>query len=157
MLAAAQAAAEDATAVLRRLRLAADLDRGIVELRRDPVRVDDIVRGLLPILESLGERREVRVVADLAPALPRVPADRTYLNETLSLLLRDAVERTGNKGEVRISVELVPGAVRLTATHGPGEAGLLAVALVRQLSRAMGITITETSQSTVVEMPLASA
>ena len=109
MLGSAQAAAEEATALLRRLQLTADLDRGVVELRRDPVRVDDIVRNLLPTLQSLGERRNVRVVADLAPALPRVPADRTYLHEALSILLRSAVERTADGGEVHIQVESVPG------------------------------------------------
>lgn len=157
MLESAQAAAGDATALMGRLRLIADLDRGGVELRRDPLRVDDIVRGLLPTLQSLGERRDIRVVADLAPALPRVPGDRTYLHEALSVLLRGAIERTAAKGEVRISVEAIPGSVRLTATHGPGESGPLDQALVRQLSRAMGIQLTGSSQSTVVDLPVTAA
>ena len=152
MLESAQAAAEEATALLRRLQLTADLDRGVVELRRDPVRVDDIVRNLLPTLESLGERRNVRVVADLAPALPRVPADRTYLHEALSILLRSAVERTAERGEVHIQVESVPGAVRLSATHGAGKVRPLEDALVRQFSRAMHVTVTESEQSTTVEL-----
>ena len=156
MLGSAQAAAEEATALLHRLQLTADLDRGVVELRRDPVRVDDIVRGLLPILQSQGERRNVRVVADLSPALPRVPGDRTYLHEALSIMLRGAVERTGDGGEVHIVVEGFPGAVKLTATHGTGDVHALDQALVRQLSRAMGVLVTEASQSTVVELSVAS-
>lgn len=152
MLGSAQAAAEDATAQLRRLQLTADLDRGVVELRRDQLRVDDIVRGLLPILQSLGERRNVRVVADLAPALPRVPADRTYLHEALSILLRSAVERTADGGEVRIVVEAVPGSVKLSATHGAGDVRPLDRALVRQLSTAMGLQLFDTTTSTIVEL-----
>jgi signal transduction histidine kinase len=123
-----------------------------VELRRDPVRVDDIVRNLLPTLQSLGERRNVRVVADLAPALPRVPADRTYLHEALSILLRSAVERTADGGEVHIQVESVAGLVRLRATHGAGMVRPLDEALVRQLSRAMRLTVNESGQSTTVEL-----
>lgn len=152
MLGSAQGAAEDASALLRRLQLTADLDRGAVELRRDPVRVDDIVRGLLPTLQSLGERRNVRVVADFSPALPRVPGDGTYLNEALSILLRGALDRTADGGEVRIVVESVPGSVKLTASHGAGDVRSLDQALVRQLSRAMGFQLTDTSQSTVVEL-----
>lgn len=154
MLGSAQTAAEEATALLRRLQLTADLDRGVVELRRDPLRVDDIVRGLLPILKSLGERRNVQIVADFSPALPRVPGDRTYLQEALSILLRSAVERTRDGGEVRIVVESVSGTVRLTATHGTGEVRPLDQALVRQLSRAIRFQLTETGQSTVVEVPV---
>jgi len=157
MLGSAQTAAEEASALLRRLQLTADLDRGAVELRRDPVRVDDIVRGLLPTLQSLGERRNVRVTAELLPALPRVPADRTYLHEALSLLLRGAVDRTADGAEVRIVVESVPGSVRLTATHGSGALRPLDQALFRQFSRAMGIVVTETSQSTVVELAVSAA
>jgi signal transduction histidine kinase len=152
MLGSAQAAAEEATALLRRLQLTADLDRGVVELRRDPVRVDDIVRNLLPTLQSLGERRNVRVAADLSPALPRVPADRTYLHEALSILLRSAVERTADGGEVRVQVESLPGAVRLVATHGVGKVHPLDEALVRQLSRAMHVVVMEGDQSTVIEL-----
>ena len=136
--------------LLRRLRLTADLELGAVDLRRDPLRVDDIVRGLLPTLQSLGERRNVRVTADLAPALPRVPGDRTYLQEALSILLRGAVERTPDGSEVRILVEGASGGVKLTATHGQGTARSLDVALVRQLARALGMQLTETNQSTVV-------
>ncbi len=154
MLGSAQAAAEEATALLRRLRLTADLDRGEVELRRDPVRVDDIVRNLLPTLQSLGERRNVRVVADLAPALPRVPADRTYLHEALSILLSSAVERTADGGEVRITVEAIPGSVKLTAAHGIGGLRALDHALVRHLSSAMGLQLTESSGTTVVTLSI---
>jgi signal transduction histidine kinase len=155
MLGSAQAAADDASALLRRLQLTADLDRGAIEFRRDPVRVDDIVRALLPTLQSLAERRNVRVVADLSPALPRVPADRTYLLEALSIILRGAVERTTDRGEVRVSVESVPGQVKVTATHGAGALAALDAALVMRLTRAMGVRVLEAGLVTVIELPAA--
>jgi signal transduction histidine kinase len=154
MLGSAQAAAEEASVLLRRLQLIADLDRGAVELRRDPLRVDDIVRGLLPTLQSLGEQRGVRVVADLAPALPRVPGDRTYLNETLSVMLRNAVKRTADGGEVRISIEASRGLVRVTATHGGEVISSLDDALVRRLTREMGIQIIEANGSTNFDLSM---
>jgi signal transduction histidine kinase len=154
MLGAAQAAAEEASVLLRRLRLIADLERGAVELRRDLLRVDDIVRGLLPTLQSLGERREVRVVADVAPALPRVPADSTYLNEALSILLRNAVNRTADRGEVRITVQAHPGMVRVTSTSGSEEISPLDDALVRRLTRQMAIHVVKANGSIDIDLPV---
>lgn len=155
MLGSAQASAEEASALLRRLRLTADLERGTVELRRDPLRVDDIVRGLLPTLQTLGEHRSVRVSADLAPGLPRVLADRTYLHEALSIVLRSAVERTPDAGEVKVVAEPTQDTVRVHATHGPGALKPLDRALVGQLARAMALQVTDEGDRTIVELSLA--
>jgi signal transduction histidine kinase len=116
--------------------------------------VDDIVRGLLPTLQSLGERRDVRVVADLAPALPRVPADSTYLNEALSILLRNAVNRTAEKGEVRITVQAQPGMVRVTSTSGNDDIPPLDEALVRRLTRQMAIQVTKADGAITIDLPV---
>ena len=153
MLGSAQTAAENASVLLRRLRLTADLERGAVDLRRDPLRVDDIIRGLLPTVQSIGEARNVTVTADVAPALPRTPGDQTYLTEALALLLKSAVDRTPPGGQVLIVVANAAGGVRVTITHGSGLVPPLERALVRQLSRSMGMTVTEGHEKTTVEVP----
>lgn len=157
MLGSAQAAAENASALMQRLHLTADLYQGGVELRRDPLRVDDVIRGLLPTLESAGETRGVKVSADIAPALPRVAGDRTYLNKALSILLRSAVDRTADGAEVRIAVEAVSGGVRVSIVHGTGAMAPLERALVRQLTRAMGLTVMEHNETTTLELSAISA
>jgi hypothetical protein len=71
----------------------------------------------------------------------------------MSILLKSAVERTPDKGEVRIVVDANAGRVRLTITHGTGPVAPLDRALVRQLSRAMGMAVTEHHEKTTVELP----
>lgn len=147
----AQASAEEASALLQRLRLVAELDREQVELRADPIRVDDVVRGLLPVMQTLGEARSVQVTTDIAPALPRVPADRTHLQEALSILLRSAVERTPDGSTVRVGIVGANGVVRLTMTHGAGTLPPLERALVERLARSMNIGFAESSDATTIE------
>ncbi len=67
MLAAARAAAEAASVELGRLREIAELDRGVLNFRRDRVRVGDLLRALEPQLEADGERTGVRVSIDVQP------------------------------------------------------------------------------------------
>jgi hypothetical protein len=153
MLGSAQASAEEASALFARLRVVADLERGAIELRRDPLRVDDIVRGLLPTLQNLGERRGVRVDDDLAPALPRVSGDRTHLQELVSVLLRSAVDRTADNESLRIGVEASSGHLRVTASHGPGPLRLIDKVLAERLAAAMGISLNDSDGSTVLEFP----
>jgi signal transduction histidine kinase len=134
------------------LRLVGELDRGSMELRADPIRVDDVVRGLLPTMQALAEPRSVRVEADIAPALPRVPADRMHLQEALSILLRSAVNRSPDGSTVRVTVESTNGVVRLTMTHGGvGTIPPLERALVERLARSMNLTFAEASDATTVE------
>jgi K+-sensing histidine kinase KdpD len=139
---------------MKRLQLTADLERGAVELRRDPVRVDEVIRGVLPTIQSLGENRKVKVSANLAPALPRVSADRTYLAEALSILLKGAVDRAPDGDEVRVAAESSSGSIRVTIQHAPGSTPPLERALVRQLSRAMGMSLTESPTETSIELPI---
>jgi signal transduction histidine kinase len=155
MLGAAQASAEDAWALLRRLQLVAELERGSIELRADSVRIDDIVRGLLPTLQAFGAKRGVRVEAELPPGLPRVRADRTHLQEALAILLRSAVEMTGDGGEVRVNLQPQQQSVRLVVDHGPGAADSLDQALLQRLVQAMAAGISRVDNQTVVELPLA--
>ncbi len=70
MLAAARAAAEAASVELGRLREIAELDRGVLNFRRDRVRVGDLLRALEPQLEADGERTGVRVSIDVAAGTP---------------------------------------------------------------------------------------
>jgi signal transduction histidine kinase len=157
MLGAAQASADEASALLRRLRLIADLERGSVDLRRDPLRVDDIVRGLLPTVQGVAAGRNVRVEVDLPPGLPRVLGDRTHLQEALAIVLRSAVQRTPEGRATSITAQPDAGVVRLVATHGggPGENDLLERAVVHRLVRSMRASITDTPEATIVELPLA--
>ena len=77
MLAGARAAAEAADVELRQLRDIADLDRGALSLRRDQVRLGDLLRALKPQLEAESERAGIwfvmprRATPSRSPPPPR--------------------------------------------------------------------------------------
>lgn len=157
MLGAAQAAADEASALFHRLRLLAALEQGTVTLRRDAIRVDDLLRTLLPTVEGMAEQRAIRVSADIPPGLPRVVGDRTHLQEALAIALRGAIGRTTDQGAVHIALERSSGGVHLLASHGTGELDPLEATLLVRILRAMQATLLEEEGRSVIELPVAVA
>lgn len=93
MLDAASNAAVRAHAELRRVREIASLDIGLLQLRREPLRVSDLWASLVPALRSRAGERALPLQIDVEPALPVVDVDPVRLREALAVLLRLAVER----------------------------------------------------------------
>lgn len=91
----ARAAADAIDAALRRLGRVADIDRDAVQVQRELVQVNDVVRSVLPLARATAERRGARTETLLEPGLPRVVADRARLAEALSLLVSEASRASG--------------------------------------------------------------
>jgi signal transduction histidine kinase len=157
MLGSAQSSADEASALFHRLRLVSDLERGVVEPRRDAVRVDEAIRRILPMLESEGERREVRVSADLEPGLPRIAGDRTYLHEALTLILMSVVRRTPAGGAAHIVASRGEGGVSLVLQHGNAGPPTLDDLLARRLCRSLGIGLESSSERTTITLTAATS
>jgi signal transduction histidine kinase len=117
MLTAARSATEEAEGELQKLREIAQLDRGALSLRRDSIRIGDVIGSLAPTLKVRAEREGVRLEIDVAPAMPRVLGDPTRLREALALLLGHRVEHTPPGETVRIQVEHDRKSVRINVTH----------------------------------------
>ncbi len=154
MLGVARAAAEASDATLLRLRDVVRLDTGMLRLRQERVRLQDVVEGILPPLRLAAGEREVSVHADLPPTLPALIADRGRLQEAISVLLFDAVRQAPRGGRIAIvathdrhGVQL---AVRGAPAPQPGEATTLAVRVVR----AHGGRVETQSGDLVVRLPI---
>jgi signal transduction histidine kinase len=143
MLGSARTAAEQAGDAFQRLEEIAELDRGATVLRRDRVRPADLVAGVLPALVAEGQQRDVRVTAEVAPALQSVLGDRGKLQLALELLLHDCLRRTANGGEMRITVDLAGQNLVFATRHGDGASSPIAVALAHRLVAAQGGSVTE--------------
>jgi signal transduction histidine kinase len=143
MLGSARAAAEQAGDAFQRLEEIADLDRGTIVMRRDRVRPADLVAGVLPALVAEGQQDEVRVTAEVAPALQSILGDRGRLQLALELLLHDCLRRTPKGGEMRINADVSGGDIVFAAQHGDGAANPLATALGRRLIEAQGGSVSE--------------
>jgi signal transduction histidine kinase len=153
MLGAAQSAVDQAAALLGRVHLIAELDRGSLELRRDPVRLDDVVNAAIPALRAEAKLRQIEVSVDLAPALPRVITDRTHFQDAIATLLRSAVRRTADGGVVTIAAQREGAGVCLTIEHGTGDAAGVELAIARRLIVAVGGRVEEGAAHTRIDMP----
>jgi signal transduction histidine kinase len=154
MLGAARAAVEQADQRLRRLREIVDIDAGRVTLRRDAVRTGDLITSLLPGLNAQGQACGVEVTADLAPALPRVTADRAKLQEACGLLLSERVRGLPPGSRVSISAEPSGDVVKIDVKHPGGPEGTGAdTALARRLIAAIGGTVEDHDGITTIALP----
>ncbi len=154
MLAAARSAVEQADLRLRRLREIVDIDAGRVPLRKDAVRTGDLITSLLPGLNAQGQEAGVEVTADLAPALPRVTADRAKLQEACGLLLSERVRGLPPGSKVSISAEPSGDVVKIDVKHPGGPEGTGAdTALARRLIAAIGGTVEDHDGITTITLP----
>lgn len=153
MLGAAQNAVDQAAALLGRVQLIAELDRGTLEPRRDPIRIDDVIAAALPELRAEAERRQIEVKVDLAPALPRVITDRTRFQDAIAMLLRSAVRRTPDGGSVGVGAERDGSLVNLTIDHGSEGGPDVERTIARRLIAALGARVEETRSRTRVLVP----
>lgn len=85
MISAARTAADAMDAVLRRLMVCSDVDRDAFTVLMERCSVNDVIRGVLPMLRASAERDGVRLQVDLDPALPKAMVDRTRLAEAIAL------------------------------------------------------------------------
>jgi signal transduction histidine kinase len=153
MLAAARIAAEDAESDVRRLREIAQIDQGALALRRDSVKLGDVIASILPTLRSRAEREGVRLEVDLPPGLPRFPADTVRLREALSLLIEQRIANTTRGEAIRLTVERAQGETRIALTHPPIQAIGSEESLARRLIEAHGGRIETSGGSTRILLP----
>jgi signal transduction histidine kinase len=153
MLAGAHTAAEAADLELRRLRDIADLDRGALSLRREQVRLGELLRALKPQLEADGERAGVTVALDVTPGLPRVAGDRVRLQEALERLLRYLVRHATPGNAISIAVGTEAGQIVLTVEGGPALTLDADIALARRIILAHRGTLDDQASRTRVAFP----
>ncbi len=154
MLEAARLAADEAATELRRLKEIADLDRGALRFRREPVRIGELLKTLRPQLEADGRRIGVQVTLDVAPGLPRVAGDRVRLQQALELLLRFLVRHAAPESTVGVSALLEGRKVILTIVHGAIPIIGADIALARRVILAHGGAMEQSGKTTLVSLPV---
>jgi len=119
LLVTARAAADAMDAALRRLMLVVDADRDALPVLLERVSVNDVVRGVVPMLRAITDRLGARMQIELDPTMPRVMADRTRLAEALAILGADAARATDDHHPLVVGTQLEEGMVwvRLTPAN----------------------------------------
>ncbi len=119
-LTALSEAVERMTGVVDDLLLLARADAGSLPLEREPLRLDELVADVAAALEPLAESRGVRLAAE-TPSAVTIAGDERWLRQMLYNLIDNAIKYSGEGGSVRVGLEAVDGAARVSvADTGPG-------------------------------------
>jgi signal transduction histidine kinase len=153
MLEAARAGTDAAETELSRLQDIAQVDRGALNVRREPLRIADLLQSLRPQLEADGVTVGVTVALETLPGLPRVPGDRLRLQEALELLLRHLVRHARPGANVTIATAAEGAMVRIAVQRAAPPTLDADVALARRIIEAHGGTISVTDDATTIALP----
>lgn len=153
MLGAARDAAETADARLRRLREVARIDRGSARLRRDRVRMAEVVEAALQPLREGAAEREVDIVLDLSPALPTIEADRARLQGAMAELLDAVLRACPAGGALRLTGAANDDELQLTVHGASIDVGSPVIALATRVIRAHGGGTEMAGTTFVVHLP----
>ncbi len=88
------------------------IEAGRMELRVEPVQVEELIQGTLSSIEPTLKQDHVRLVRDIAPGIPTLNTDRDKLRQIILNLLGNAVKFT-EEGEIKVSASQQNGSFRL--------------------------------------------
>lgn len=157
MLEAARAGTDAAETELARLQEIAQLDRGALNVRREPLRVADLLQSVRPQLEADAARIGVTLTVDTMPGLPRITGDRVRLQQALELLLRHLVRHATAGTALTIATQVEAGELRIAVLHTQPPTLDADVALARRIIQAHGGSIDVTDDGTTIALPTAAA
>lgn len=99
----------------------AKIRAGALLPRRTPAALDEIAEAVVGRLSSRLREDDVRVELSFPPDLPVVAVDPVQIDQVLTNLLENAARHSPREGTVRITLGVVPRAVRVRVTdEGPG-------------------------------------
>lgn len=119
MLGAARIAAEAVDADVMQLRELAILDLGTDEMRRDRLKVSDLIAAIRPTLVAAAETAGATLEIEVEPLLPHVSGDRVRLQEALVTLCRRSIALVPSGTMLRLEVNR-RGGMAAIELHGGG-------------------------------------
>jgi signal transduction histidine kinase len=93
----------------------AKIEAGKLEVRVEPVRVDEIIHGAISTIEPMLNDGSVRIIREIAPGIPALNTDREKLRQIVLNLLDNAVKFT-ERGEIKISASQRNGSLKVVVS-----------------------------------------
>jgi signal transduction histidine kinase len=93
----------------------AKIEAGKMEVRVEPVRVEEIIQGTAAAIETILNPSSVRLIREIASDIPALNTDREKLRQIILNLLGNAVKFT-ERGEIRISASQQNGSLKLVVS-----------------------------------------
>ena len=88
------------------------IEAGRMDLRVEPVQVEELIQGTLSSIEPTLKQDHVRLIREIAPNLPTLNTDRDKLRQIILNLLGNAVKFT-EEGEIKVSAVQQNGSLKL--------------------------------------------
>lgn len=152
MINAARDGVEAAETELKNLRTISDTDRGELQMETNLVKTADVIRSLLPLLKSRGVSKNVRVMAEIEPGLPRVRADRSRLQDALALIFNDALTYAIPGTSLSIHATSDTSGVTVVINHGAPHSPTPDLMLAQRLISAQHGSVSSEGAATVVKL-----
>jgi two-component system, cell cycle sensor histidine kinase DivJ len=97
------------------------IEAGKVNIVKEPFEVGSLVRSCCDIMRHTAERRGITLIADVAPGIPELPADKRACKQMLLNVIANAIKFTEEGGWVRASARVARGNVEfVVADNGIG-------------------------------------
>ena len=93
----------------------AKIEAGKMDVRVEPVKVDDIIHGAAATFEPILNEGSVRLIREIAPDIPTLNTDREKLRQIILNLLDNAVKFTA-RGEIKIIAAQQNGSLKLVVS-----------------------------------------
>ena len=90
----------------------AKIEAGRIEIRVEPVQVDELIQGAATTIEQILKQDKVRLVREIEPGLPTMNTDREKLRQIILNLLGNAAKFT-EKGEIKVTATRQNGSIKL--------------------------------------------
>ena len=97
------------------------LDKGEVELKKEPHNICELVRNLVPLFRGESERKNIALSFECDPDIPQVLIDLQQFRRVVDNLISNAIKFTPSVGRVRVFVRVHPDEVGFHVEDtGPG-------------------------------------
>lgn len=149
---AARDQVEAAETELGKLKTIASIDQGVITSHPEATKISDVVRSLLPLVKSRADKKNVRVMSEIDPAIPRISCDKSKLRDALMLVLNDAVTYAIAGTSLSIHLSGDKKEVTLIVNHGSPHSSTSDMALAQRLIGIQGGSVTNEGEATVVRL-----
>lgn len=152
MINSARVGVDAAEVELAKLRTIADADMGRAKVDRNLIKPADIVRSLLPLLKSRAAQKNIRVMVEIEPGLPRVRGDRGKLRDALGLIFNDGLVYGVPGTSLSLHVAAEKTSVTIIVNHGSPHSTTADLMLAQRLIGAQGGSVAIEGDATVVRL-----
>ena len=155
LLGSARAAVDAIADELAAMRQIGELESGTRQLRRDRLKIKELVEALVPMLAAIAKSRGATIEVDVTPLLPPLHGDGTLLSSALAALLGSVIGAATSGSIGRIVVTEAGGRFRIEGRGGvPSHPTVAEIAAVRAIEAHRG-SVQQRDDGLEIDLPSA--